>query len=346
MIYKAVIFDAGGVLHPDMSGAIKADVKKELGLSPDQAVDFWEMVMSTLGLGLITEAEFWSQVETRFGTRPVSAQENLLGRAYEKQLKLRSPVIGLAKLLAARGIKIAILSDTIESHVKAQAALGQFEHFDEVFLSNELHIRKPGPKIYEIALAKLGVKPEETIFIDDREVNLESPRQLGMRSVLYQNEDRLIAEIEALCLPVHEDLPWVCFTVLKRPDGALVLQHRDNKPNIASPGGITGWGGAGTDGETPLECAYRELREETNLRPEPNDFKFLGYFRKTKPVHGEDSHVWAFELDGIDDKTLKIFEGQGFVVLKNLRQASALPLTTLMRQVASELWADVKSRHE
>lgn len=332
MIYKAVIFDAGGVLHPDMSEAIKSDVKTELGLTKDQATEFWDLVMNTLGVGKISEAEFWPIVTKQFGLRTIRPEENLLGRVYEKRLTVRHELLDLARELSGIGIKTSVLSDTIESHAKAQTATGQYKPFDEIFLSNEVHIRKPGQKIYEIALEKLGVRAEETIFIDDREINLESPRRMGMRTILFESQEKLIEEIHALCFPVTTDSPWVSLTFLARPDGALLLQHRDNKPNIASPGAISAWGGRGNAGETPFECAFRELKEETSLRPNPNDLAFIDHYQ----LDHEERDFWAFELKQVDDKSLKVFEGQGFVVLKDQKQADALPVISLVKQIIKE----------
>jgi putative hydrolase of the HAD superfamily len=52
-------------------------------------------------------------------------------------------------------------------------------------------IRKPDEGIYKIALEVTQRQPEECLFIDDRELNLECARQLRMRTIHYQDAAQL-----------------------------------------------------------------------------------------------------------------------------------------------------------
>ncbi len=70
--------------------------------------------------------------------------------------------------------------------------------FDEIFISAEMGIMKPNPKIYEMVLEKLDVPPEETVFIDDFIQNIESARKLGMHGIHFQDKDAAMAELRAL----------------------------------------------------------------------------------------------------------------------------------------------------
>ncbi len=53
--------------------------------------------------------------------------------------------------------------------------------------------------------------------------------------------------------------------VIMDPHGALLLQDRDDKPGISSPGMIGMFGGHVEDGETDIACVLREVEEETGL---------------------------------------------------------------------------------
>ena len=70
--------------------------------------------------------------------------------------------------------------------------------FDEIFISAEMGIMKPNPKIYEMVLEKLDVPPEETVFIDDFIQNIEAARKLGMHGIHFQDKDAAMAELRAL----------------------------------------------------------------------------------------------------------------------------------------------------
>ena len=63
--------------------------------------------------------------------------------------------------------------------------------FPVFFSSCFLGIRKPDRAIYQLALRVSQRHAEECIFIDDREINLECPRELGLQTILYQDASQL-----------------------------------------------------------------------------------------------------------------------------------------------------------
>jgi putative hydrolase of the HAD superfamily len=68
--------------------------------------------------------------------------------------------------------------------------------FQVFFSSCYLHTRKPEETIYRIALEVTQRPAEECVFIDDRALNLENPRKLGMRTIHYQNAEQLRGELK------------------------------------------------------------------------------------------------------------------------------------------------------
>ena len=126
--------------------------------------------------------------------------------------------------------------------------------------------------------------------------------------------------------------------LLVRKDGALLLMQRDDKPGIINPGVISSFGGNVEEGEDPLTAAHREINEETNLGLNKDDLIFFKQYRKTKAEHGEDRDVYYFIARDIDDSNLETYEGQGYVVVKNLKEALKQNLSILMRQVAKDFF--------
>src|SRR6202040_2118415 len=63
------------------------------------------------------------------------------------------------------------------------------------FSSCYVHSRKPEELIFRVALAVTQRPPEKCLFIDDRPLNLESPRRLGMNVIHYQNAEQLRSEL-------------------------------------------------------------------------------------------------------------------------------------------------------
>ena len=126
--------------------------------------------------------------------------------------------------------------------------------------------------------------------------------------------------------------------LLLRSDGALILQQRDDKPGITNPGFVSSFGGHIEEGEAPLDAAWREIREETNVRPEKQDLEFFGKYEKTKKEHGEDWTVFYFILRNVSDEGLEVYEGQGHVVLKSRNAVSGFKLTKLLKEVLHDFW--------
>jgi putative hydrolase of the HAD superfamily len=74
--------------------------------------------------------------------------------------------------------------------------------FQAFFSSCYLNARKPEEPIYRIALEVSQRAPEKSVFIDDRSLNLENPRRLGMQVVHFQNAKQLRADLQALGIEV------------------------------------------------------------------------------------------------------------------------------------------------
>ncbi|MCW5751072.1 MAG: HAD-IA family hydrolase [Alphaproteobacteria bacterium] len=70
--------------------------------------------------------------------------------------------------------------------------------FDEVVESSRIGVRKPEPRFYEIACERLGVRPEESVFLDDLGINLKPARAMGMRTIKVEDPGQAIAELEAV----------------------------------------------------------------------------------------------------------------------------------------------------
>ena len=194
---EAIIFDVGGVLH-ESNSTMDNDLFQELGISGETITNIRANEMLSLGCGEISESEFWDRVSVNYGIRPVSADENLLGRAFGEAITPHTPILELAKSLGESGIKLAILSNTIEPHARALQEKGIYNGFDYVLLSHEVGMRKPDPAIYKQTLETLKTTPEATIFVDDDPANVEVAESLGINGVVYTDADSVIERIRSI----------------------------------------------------------------------------------------------------------------------------------------------------
>jgi HAD superfamily hydrolase (TIGR01509 family) len=79
--------------------------------------------------------------------------------------------------------------------------------FDVLVWSYQLHMAKPDPAIYRYTLNELGAQPEETLFLDDRLVNVEAARALGMKALAFSTVERLRADLIAHGFDTELPLP-------------------------------------------------------------------------------------------------------------------------------------------
>jgi 8-oxo-dGTP pyrophosphatase MutT (NUDIX family) len=123
--------------------------------------------------------------------------------------------------------------------------------------------------------------------------------------------------------------------VLVARDGRLILQLRDDIPEIDNPGKITPFGGSAERGETPVECALRELAEETGLQADPTELRLLDTVSK-RDFRGNNTACVFYVLRNIDPASLKITEGTAIVL--SFAQAAADPrLTPTCRSMTAML---------
>lgn len=73
------------------------------------------------------------------------------------------------------------------------------EGFSPLILSHQVGLSKPDPRIYELMLQQLGFSANECIFVDDMEKNLLPAKQMGIKTLLANDEPIcLLREIEKL----------------------------------------------------------------------------------------------------------------------------------------------------
>ncbi len=97
---------------------------------------------------------------------------------------------------------------------------------------------------------------------------------------------------------------------LETPDGSLVLQRRDRSGNIVNPGQLSVFGGQASDNESAIETVQRELREETGLRPNTQDFKFVVAIPSVEDRDSQRCMLCTYYLlRNVDPSTVKAVEG-------------------------------------
>ena len=197
-MYKAIIFDWGGVLHSNEMKHVYRDIQDTLKLTDEVFKKTIKELEPLLQLGKISEAEYWQEFVRLSETRQPLPSISLYAREYIKRFKVDKEMLDLIKILKQKKYKLAVLSDTIDSHKEYNEKEGLYNDFDIRVLSNEVGCKKPDPKIYKITLERLEVSPEEAIFIDDVLDYVNAANELGITGLLFTNYNKLKDDLHNL----------------------------------------------------------------------------------------------------------------------------------------------------
>jgi len=106
--------------------------------------------------------------------------------------------IEIARQLAAahKYFMATINNEILELNLYRIEQFGLRRYFSVFFSSCFLGLRKPDEAIYRTALQVSQHRPAECIFIDDREVNLECPRELGLATILFRDAAQLRQDLQ------------------------------------------------------------------------------------------------------------------------------------------------------
>ncbi|WP_426446481.1 HAD family hydrolase [Paenibacillus sp. S-38] len=118
--------------------------------------------------------------------------EETVQAMYEERVAEKAAAFGeigedvreLLRQLKVRGLRIGLISNCTEEEVTAWGGCGLASYFDTVVFSYETGLAKPDPKIYELGCSRLGVRPEDCLFVGDGgSKELEGAGAAGMTSL-------------------------------------------------------------------------------------------------------------------------------------------------------------------
>lgn len=195
---RAVLFDIGGVLEITPSTGWFGRWAADRGLD---AEELWQRLadLSRAGsIGAISEEGYAQAVQERLGLSAADL-ERFLGDLWHEYLG--TPNTELIDWFAGcrPRFRTGIVSNSFVGARERERERYGFEDLtDTIVYSHECGVGKPDPAIYLEACRRLGVRPEEAVFVDDVEVSVEGARAVGMRAVHHRDNAGTIAELEAL----------------------------------------------------------------------------------------------------------------------------------------------------
>lgn len=194
---RAVVFDYGMVLTGTPDPEAHAAMVRLIGLPVEQFEQLYWADRHAYDEGKLTGLAFWEQVVRNAGLRQNAELVAELNEWDARMWTTQNPAMLAWQLkLKERGIKTAILSNMGDNVLaRMEREFDWLDRFDVLVWSFQLLMAKPDKAIYEYTLGKLGTKAEETLFIDDRAVNVEAARAMGMTAFEFTDVARLSQDL-------------------------------------------------------------------------------------------------------------------------------------------------------
>jgi putative hydrolase of the HAD superfamily len=195
---KAVIFDFGRVISAQKPMSLFQSYEKDLGLSPGtlNRTMFGSPAWQEVLVGRKTADDYWREIGPNLGLRTLD-EIHAFRRRYHADEAINDGVLDLIRRLHGH-YKLAVLSNSPPGLARWLSDWEILDLFDVVVCSGDEGVVKPDPAIFELTLERLGVAPEEAIFIDDYPGHVEAARALGLHAIRFTTVEALADELDGL----------------------------------------------------------------------------------------------------------------------------------------------------
>ncbi|MCF7862011.1 HAD family phosphatase [Candidatus Woesearchaeota archaeon] len=176
---STIIFDYGGVIGSDADTILNVLLKKH-GFSEGEATGFWKKHWHMMKLGHKSVDELWADVGQS------------LALEYESMITCNQEVLKICRQLKDQGYSMGVLANEIKEWMEVKRRKAHLDEiFDIVYSSADIHVSKPQRQAYEIILNDLNAAPEDTLFIDNMQRNLDAADKLGIHTLLFTDAEKL-----------------------------------------------------------------------------------------------------------------------------------------------------------
>ncbi|MGZ6346786.1 MAG: HAD family hydrolase [Anaerolineales bacterium] len=195
MKVRAVFVDFGGVIMRTEDKGPRNRQAERLGMTSRELEKIIFESDSSLraSIGDIPEEAHWQAVSKALGVSREEGEKIITQFFSGDQVD----VILLDFLRSLRpDRKVGLISNAWSGLRKVITTNNFAEVFDDLIISAEVGLVKPDPRIYFLALERLGVHPEESVFLDDILINVEAARSVGMNAIQFTQQGSSLEELK------------------------------------------------------------------------------------------------------------------------------------------------------
>jgi putative hydrolase of the HAD superfamily len=195
---RAVILDYGGVLSLPQDAASVNRMTQHMGVDGRLFRRVYRRNRPDFDRGEVTGEQYWRRVVEGCGLDPSGVDlEPLIALDVQSWTQLNQSMVQFVRDVRGRVYRLAMISNmTHNTLVTMRRAFDWLALFDECVFSCELGTNKPGPKIYETCVRRLGVRADECLFVDDSAANVQGARAVGMAAIRFEDREQFLAKLE------------------------------------------------------------------------------------------------------------------------------------------------------
>lgn len=198
---KTILFDWGGVLIENPDHGLMDYCSKILSVQSDVLKPAFAQYEHLFQLGKIQEHNLWVAICEKLKIN-LPSSTSIWKNAVRSTFTDKPETYLLLKKLKQNDYKTGFLSNTEMPAVEYFLEKKYGQYFDALIFSCVEKTAKPDEKIYHIALEKLQSKPEEVVFLDDKRINIEMARKLGINGIIFKNVEQVKEELSVLSVNI------------------------------------------------------------------------------------------------------------------------------------------------
>jgi putative hydrolase of the HAD superfamily len=194
---RGLLVDFGGVLTSNVFESFRAFCQSE-GLDPEAVKRLFRedpralAELRSLERGELTEDEFAGRFAPLLG---IEDSEGLVERLFAG-MEPDEAMTEAVKRARRTGVRTGLISNSWGRGRYDRDAFAEL--FDGVVISGEVGLNKPQPEIFRLGAERVGLSPEECVFVDDLRENCQGAEAVGMTAVLHRGADGTLPELERL----------------------------------------------------------------------------------------------------------------------------------------------------
>lgn len=186
---KAILFDFAGVIGVDGYWVWLRENVADI----NSRLEYFEEISDQVDKSIITNKEFVNLIAQKTGIN----SSRIWPEIYNKIVLNQELLVFMQKLRTK--YKIGLLSNFTHEWLEEVFNKNNLSlYFDSIYISSRYGMIKPEAGAFRKALELLSIAPQEAIFVDDRQVNVDAAKRLGMRGFLYTSFSQLKKDFKNL----------------------------------------------------------------------------------------------------------------------------------------------------